>query len=74
MDSPAYPDLWQLLAGYFHQDWGLDYHAPPEKAISAYLAEYPELKAVVRYVDGQLAVVGHVSGFRAPRKWPWPTS
>ena len=25
-----YPSLWQLLGGYFHQDWDLDYSSPDE--------------------------------------------
>lgn len=37
-----YPALWQLLGGYFHQDWDFDY-ASPEEALEDFFDGQPVL-------------------------------
>ena len=41
----AYPDLHQLLGGYFHQDWVLD-DATWEEAVDDFVAESPRSAAL----------------------------
>jgi hypothetical protein len=36
--ATEYPDLAQLLAGYYHQDWHQD-HATPDAALHAFVAD-----------------------------------
>lgn len=34
----TYPSLFQLLGGYYHQDWSADYGGSPQTALEAYVA------------------------------------
>jgi len=52
----AYPELFQFLGGYFHQDWALDATTPTE-VVRGFLAEAPteQVAGVVAEVDRLLA-------------------